>query len=89
MGEIDKGDPRVKFQGYGYIIEGFKVKCCGKVPYTLTFYSPEGYLYADDEGDLEKDNSKEEWSHPYNRALMAVWRGQYLSEALFRDDTRL
>jgi hypothetical protein len=60
MGEIDKGDPRVKFQGYGYIIEGFKVKCCGKVPYTLTFYSPEGYLYADDEGDLKKDNSKEE-----------------------------
>ena len=26
---------------------------------------------------------------PYNRPSMAVWRGQYLSEALFRDDTRL
>ena len=40
----NEGDKRIDFQGYGYIIEGFKVKCCGKVPYTITFYSPEGYI---------------------------------------------
>ena len=39
LGKIDKGDERIDFQGYGYIIEGFNVKCCGKVPYTITFYS--------------------------------------------------
>lgn len=88
MGEYP-GDPRVKFQGYGYIIEGFNVKCRGKVPYTITFYSPEGYLSADEDGDLKKDESKDEWNHPYNRPGLAVWRGQYSSEALFRDDTRL
>jgi len=82
-------DPRVNFDGYGYIIEGFNVKCCGKVPYTITFYSPEGYLHADDEGELKKDPSDSDWNNPYKRPQMAVWRGQYLSEALFRNDSRL
>ncbi len=55
LGKIDNDDKRVNFQGYGYIIEGFNVKCCGKIPYTITFYSPEGYLYGDNEGDLNQD----------------------------------
>jgi hypothetical protein len=55
-------DPRVHWDGYGYIIEGFNVKCVGKVPFTLTFYSPAGYLYGDDEGDLKPGDK--EFKHP-------------------------
>src|ERR1700722_14201112 len=28
----DSKDPRIKWDGYGYIIEGFNIKCVGKVP---------------------------------------------------------
>jgi len=80
-------DPRVQWDGYGYIIEGFNVKCVGKVPYTITFYSPQGYLYADPDGELKEGDK--EWRHPYNRTGYAVWRGKYLSQALYSDDTRL
>jgi len=51
----NEGEKRVDFQGYGHIIEGFNIKCCGKVPYTITFYSPEGYMYGDEEGNLKGD----------------------------------
>jgi hypothetical protein len=71
VGETRKDDQRIDFTGYGYIIEGFNVKCCGKVPYTLTFYSPEGYSAADEDGNLKKGGA-EEWNHPYNQPGMAV-----------------
>ena len=80
-------DPRVRWDGYGFIIEGFNVKCAGKVPYTITFYSPQGYLYGDEKGDLKEGDK--EYRHPWNRPSYAVWRGQYLSQALYSDDTRL
>jgi len=48
-------DPRVKWDGYGWIIDGFNIKCCGKCDYEMSFYSPAGYLYAEDDGDLKKN----------------------------------
>jgi len=74
--EGEKKDPRIEWDGYGYIIEGFNVKCCGKVPYTITFYSPQGYLEADEDGNLEE--GEREYHSPYNKPQYAVWRGQYL-----------
>lgn len=79
--------PKDKWDGYGYIIEGFNIKCCGKVPYTITFYSPQGHLYADDDGDLKE--GEKEYESPYNKPSYAVWRGQYISQALYSNDTRL
>jgi len=78
---------RIKWDGYGYIIEGFNVKCVGKVPYTITFYSPQGYLYGDEKGELKEGDT--EYDQVYNRPTHAVWREQYYSQALFSDDTRL
>lgn len=80
-------DPRIKRDGYGYIIEGFNVRCCGKVPYTITFYSPQGYLEANDDGNLE--GGEKEYKSPYDKPSYAVWRGQYISQALYSNDTRL
>lgn len=77
----------MEFDGYGYIIEGFNVKCCGKCTYTLTFYSPQGYLEADEDGELKQ--GEKEYKSPYEKPSYAVWRGQYVSQALYADDTRL
>ena len=53
-------DPRVKWDGYGWIIDGINIKCCGKCTYEITFYSPAGYLYAEDNGDLKKVRKSED-----------------------------
>lgn len=84
MRNSNKDDPRIKWEGYGYIIEGFNVKRVGKVPYTITFYSPQGYLYGDDEGNLEEGDK--DFHHPWKKPSYSVWRGQYLSQALFSDE---
>lgn len=44
-------------------------------------------MYGDEKGDLKEGD--QEWRHPYNRPSYQVWRGQYLSQALFSNDTRL
>jgi len=85
--KVETEDPRIKWDGYGYIIEGLNIKCVGKVPYTITFYSPQGYLYGDEKGELKQ--GQEDYNHPYNKPSYAVWRGYYVSQALYSDDSRL
>jgi hypothetical protein len=75
-------DERVLWNGYGYIIEAFNMKTVGKTAYTVTAESPLGYLEYDEDANIVEQNPYQQETHP-------VWRGQYLTQSLFVDDTRV